>query len=131
MIDKFVNRWEKNKDKLRNHFAKNHKYYSYSEIFKLICKLVLTENTDDEGCPDPERITVINHGDYQGTLILVVGSCGYQPDNYWATKVYYGSCSGCDTLQHILAYSEESFNEQQINDLMTLSLHMVQKLKEI
>jgi hypothetical protein len=61
----------------------------------------------------------------------VVGSCGYQPDNYWATKVYYGSCSGCDTLQHILAYSEESFNEQQINDLMTLSLHMLQRMKEI
>jgi hypothetical protein len=131
MIDKFVNRWEKNKNKLRNHFAENHGYYSYSEIFKLICKLVLTENTDDEGYPDPERITVIDHGHYQGTLVLVVGNCGYQPDDYWVTKVYYGSCSGCDTLQRILDYSEEPFTEQQVDDLMTLSLHMVQKLKEI
>lgn len=48
---------------------------------------------------DHERVTRIDHGHYQGTLVFVVGGEGYQPYRHWYVKVGYGSCSGCDALE--------------------------------
>jgi len=91
-------------------------------------------------------IKQIDYGDYQGTLILTFAKDIYQPsasDTYY-TYVEYGSCSGCDTLMNII-YSnpfcydnyddltdddKEEYNkakEHQINDLLTLCLHMIER----
>jgi hypothetical protein len=45
--------------------------------------------------------------------------------------VGYGSCSGCDTLQGISDYSHAAPNEKQIDDYMTLALHIVQGFKAV
>lgn len=55
---------------------------------------------------DPERITQINHGDYQGTLVFVVGGEGYQPWEHWYVTVGYGSCSSCDVWEAITGYQD-------------------------
>ena len=93
---------------------------SYSSLLNKALNLTVdTEN--DYPCPDIDRITVINHGSYQGMLVFVIAATGYQPYDYWATNVSYGSCSYCDTLQ--AAKTKE--------DLYTLALHMLQRMKSI
>jgi hypothetical protein len=51
-------------------------------------------------------MTVIDDGDYQGTQIFIIPTDTYQPSvkDYVMTDTYYGSCSGCDTLQAISGY---------------------------
>jgi len=73
-------------------------------------------------------VHLIDDGDYQGVLLFVIASGGYQPSEYWTTSVWYGSCSGCDTFQSIM---EDSDYDRRINDYMTLALHITQKLKKI
>lgn len=75
-------------------------------------------------------MTVIDNGDYQGTQIFLIPMETYQPsvEDYVYTNTYYGSCSGCDTLQAIQSYDyNELPNEEQIKDYMTLALHLLQK----
>ena len=75
---------------------------------------------------------MIDDGDYQGTQIFVIHLDKYQPDesDYVVTNTYYGSCSGCDTLQAISEYDyDEKPDENQIKDYMELALHLLQKCK--
>ena len=86
---------------------------------------MITANTT----PDPERIHRIDDGNYQGTLVYVIGEKGYQPDKYWYVKVDYGSCSGCDTLEGIRDYTDDAPTDEQAKDYMTVALHIVQGMK--
>lgn len=132
MIDTFVNAFDRQRTTLRASFLAD-KPGSYSGIFKrLIEVLAADESLGDlyDGCPDPERITVIDHGHYQGTQLFVVGAEGYQPSTYWATAVYYGSCSGCDTFQACVGWGDETTPEEA-DACVTMALHMVQNMKQI
>jgi hypothetical protein len=91
---------------------------------------LLAGDDDEFGTLDPSRITEIDHGDYQGTLLFVIASNNYQPDTFWYVKVSYGSCSACDTLQAILGYGDP-VTEQQAADYYVLATHIVQGLKEM
>lgn len=124
MIQEFVDRFFENKGQLEKFFSEKHPE-DYTEIVREVVKTVCG---DDHPRMDENRIHVIDDGDYQGTLVYVIGASGYQPYNYWYVKVYYGSCSGCDTLQSINSYSDEPPDEGQVKDYMTLALHIVQGL---
>jgi hypothetical protein len=133
MIKKAVENWETNKDKIREYFVKQHP----SNYFDIV-KNVVYNITDSEGYDfklDSENIHEIDDGDYQGTLLYIIPAKEYQPSNYWSVKVYYGSCSGCDTLQAIKGETfweeDKPPTENQIEQYMTLSLHIVQGLKEV
>jgi hypothetical protein len=129
MIQDFIDRYMNKKHLLRQAFEKAHPD-SYKTVVRGVIK-ILSENHDD---PDPERIHEIDDGNYQGTLVYVIGATGYQPSAYWYVRVYYGSCSGCDTLEGIrdsTGWSEDGPNEQQVDDYMTLALHIVQGLKRM
>ncbi len=74
---------------------------------------------------DPERIQEIDWGNYQGTLLYVIGAEGYQPSEFFTMVVDYGSCSGCDTLQSIL-------NEKDpVPDLFTLCRNMLSSMHKV
>lgn len=129
MIQKFVDRYMEKKHELEKQFSEKH-----PEDYKEVVKAVITSlnDTQEYESPDPDRIHEIDDGDYQGTLLYIIGASGYQPSTYWAVKVSYGSCSGCDTLQAICDYDyDKKPNEEQISDYMTLALHIVQGIKEI
>lgn len=129
MITKFIERFESKKESLRNELSlifNNDGYVNYDKLFNMLVQSLVDDN--DYSYPDPERIVKIDHGDYQGTLVFVVGASGYQPSKYWATTVGYGSCSGCDTLQDLL---DSSVIEKKVDGCMTLMLHMLQKMKPI
>ena len=130
MIKDAIENWEKNKPAILAEFKSNH-----PEAYIDVVRTVIRNITDDQDwgafCPDPERIHQIDDGDYQGTLVFVIGAQGYQPSNYWYVKVNYGSCSGCDTLQAIREYSDEKPTDDQANQYLTLALHIVQGLKKM
>jgi len=135
MIQQFVDRFMEAKPALREIF-KNNWPGGYSAIVEEVVKAIGGEEYDTPSM-DPGRITEVDHGDYQGTLLYIVATTGYQPSTYYATKVDYGSCSGCDTLEHIvsdMSWDDECnqiIGDEQLDDIMTLALHIVQGFKEI
>lgn len=76
---------------------------SYEGIVRDVIELLHehVEEYGDDIRPDPKRVTVIDHGDYQGTILFIIGATGYQPSQYLSVFVGYGSCSGCDAFQSI------------------------------
>jgi hypothetical protein len=128
MIKEFVEKWESNKVKVEQKFQQTHPE-NYEDVVKAVIEILGAGN--DYDVPDPERIHAINDGDYQGTLLFVIGAKGYQPNDYWVVKVFYGSCSGCDTLQGIRDYEDDPPNPEQVKDYMALALHIVQGLEQI
>ena len=136
MIEEFTKRWFFHNHIVREQFEKEIPN-SYSDIVKAV--VTMLHNEDKYDSPDPKRIHEIDDGDYQGTLVYVIGASGYQPYTYWYVKVSYGSCSGCDTLQDITSgqwmwdTEEEKLagNKEMIDKLMTLALHIIQGLKQM
>ena len=130
MIKEFVKDWEDNKETIREAFSKAHPE-SYKEIVKAVISAISAAHDDDYDYPDPDRIHQIDDGDYQGTLLFLIPAHGYQPSDYFYVRVGYGSCSGCDTLQAIRDYEDGPPTEKQVNDYMTLALHILQGIKRL
>ena len=135
MIQSVVKQWEENKHKLEEYFktTKQEEYSSsYKTILQKIIELVVTEN-DECNKYDATKITVVDDGDYQGTQLFLIPTDTYQPsvEDYLLTDTYYGSCSGCDTLQGICGYEDDLPTEEQVKEYMTLALHLVQKMRYI
>lgn len=131
MIQDFVDRFMAARDQIKNEFTREHPG-DYKDIVRVVIKAITVP--DDYDYPDPERISVIDHGHYQGTLLFVIGAHGYQPRDYWYAMVDYGSCSASDTFQSIRDDCEDWSNppnHRQIDDYMTLALHIVQRLKKM
>jgi hypothetical protein len=105
----------------------------YLTIVKTLVAAVTSPDDYGECNLDPERITMIDYGHYQGTLVFVIAAKGYQPSAYWATECGYGSCSGCDTLQAIERQgdSTSAVTDEQAKDYLTLALHLVQKMEQL
>jgi hypothetical protein len=132
MIKEVVKQWEENKHKLEEYFktTKQEEYSSYGNIVKKIFELCITKANEYDNW-DIENMTRIDNGDYQGTEIFIIPSTTYQPsiEDYITTHTYYGSCSGCDTLQAISSYDDDLPTEEQLKEYLTLALHLVQKMK--
>ena len=127
MIQEFVNRFMETKSVLETMFTKSHPD-SYGDIVESVIRVITQEFSFN---PDPERIHLIDDGDYQGTLLFVIPEKGYQPSIYWYVFVSYGSCSGCDMLEGIRAYSSNPPTPEQVADYMTLALHIAQNIKKM
>ena len=127
MIKKFIDRFQSIKATLLKEFSKKEPE-DYSDLFVQTIKIMYDKQDAQHDIPDYERITIIDHGDYQGTLLFIVGEVGYQPSKYWATTVSYGSCSGCDTFEE---YREYDNPEESAPHMVTMAMHMIQELKEI
>lgn len=128
MIQEFVNAYMKNKDAFRLALSQHHPE-NYLTLVKLLIEAINPE--DEYGAPAPNKIHVIDDGRYSGTLLFIIPEGGYQPSTYWMTTASYGSCSGCDTLKKIRRSSSEKPTPEQVEQYLTLMLHLVQKLKQI
>lgn len=124
MLKIIRDKWDRNKDKLQETLIQGSTFInecSYIDLVKLSFKIIF--NSDGEGVQlDIKKITEIDDGDYQGTLLYLIPFETYQPSEYeyLMTHVSYGSCSGCDTLQSIQDYCEGFLTDQQVSDFMTL-----------
>lgn len=110
-------------------------------MVKLIVKFILNDESSLEEY-DADNITVITNGDYQGILIFIIPKDMYYPTekDFLVTYVYYGSCEACDTLKRIRCdyfnddndFNDDSVpNQEQIEDYMTLCLHIIQHMKKL
>lgn len=129
MIEKFVRIWDEHKEEVEEVYRANHP----NDYFSIVENIITLLNKYDEDYNKPStEIHAINDGDYQGTLLFLIPTDTYQPDEYYYVKVYYGSCSGCDTLGAIRSYEyDKAPSEEQVKDYMMLSLHIIQCLKMI
>lgn len=128
MIEAFVKAWDARKGEIEAKFRKE-RPGGYKYIVRAVVE-ILSDPEDRYGSPDPDRIHQIDDGDYQGTLVFVIGASGYQPSDYWYVMVGYGSCSGCDTLQAIQGWDDE-ISEEEVAGTMTLALHILQGLHKM
>ena len=137
MIKYCIEKWDKNKDLLRsaldNNKLLNHvlnkkdddplEYLEYKDLVKLTVMFIL----NDENEWDVNKITEIDDGDYQGTLLYLIPEDTYQPNSseYLMTFVEYGSCSGCDTLQEIQCFLDVRSRDESIDDLINLCKDLI------
>jgi len=126
MIAEFVAKWDAKKNEIEDYFKEKHPT-DYAEIVKKVVEIL----KEDYGSPNAEKIHEIDDGAYQGTLLFIIPEDTYQPHDYWYVRVWYGSCSGCDTLEGIRGYYDEKPTEQQTKDYMTLALHILQGITKM
>ena len=139
-MDKFIlEAWDKQNHKLKNYFMEtpHDEHDSYLALLRKTIEIIFPEDEErgrlDFGL-DHGRITQIDNGDYQGTLVFVVPSRAYQPGatEHWYTSVGYGSCSGCDTLKDIVECNYGKLpTKTEAEAYWTLCLHMIQKMKRM
>lgn len=128
MIQEFVDLFMAAKPQMEERFRAS-RPEDYLDIVRAVVEVCAGEGGYNR--PDPERIHVIDDGNYQGTLLYVIAANTYQPSTYWYVMVSYGSCSGCDTLQAIRGWSHEPVTDDEVAGYMTLALHIVQGLKRM
>lgn len=128
MIQKFVDAYIKHKDTILKRILETEEY-NYEKILKITLEEIVKENPGEFGqWPDPEKITVVDYGEYQGHLLFIIGGDGYQTSQYWHTNTHYGSCSGCDMLEDI----KWSMKEEEMRlGIQSICLHLVQRMKEL
>lgn len=125
MIQEFVDRFMLAKQEMVAALELAHPE-SYDDLVSRVVKVCAGEAYYE--VPDADRITVIDHGEYQGTRLYIIAAQGYQPSIYWFIFVSYGSCSVCDTFLSIRDYDDEHPTSKQANEYWTLMLHMVQSM---
>lgn len=130
MIKYCIEKWNKNKKKLEDVLREDTTLNScdYDYLVKLVVENILNDETNGyEDTWDSKKITTIDNGDYQGTLLFLIPNATYQPSeyDYLMTYVGYGSCSVCDTLQGIQSWDDVKPTEQQLKDFMALCKDLV------
>ena len=125
-------KWYENKDKLEAAIMMDTKINTYTcnyeYLVKLIVEYILNPSTEEEDWKfDSDAITVIDNGDYQGTILFMIPRKRYQPNasEYILTYSEYGSCDCCDTLMSIQDYRKELPTENQVKEYMTLCKDLV------
>lgn len=127
MLKCCVDQWDRNKATLEAAIRQDGKLRDcgYKYLVRLIVRHILT----DSWCMfDEYRISKIDDGDWQGTVLYVIPEKDYQPAHYQyiMTYVCYGSAGDDDTLQGIHDLSNTELpTEQQVQDYMTLCRHLV------
>lgn len=132
MVKEFCLAWEKNKGKLEEYFrtTPQSEYDSYELLVRRLFDIVINTSIENDYYGfDTVDILVTDDGDYQGTQVFILHRNVYQPsvEDYVYTNTYYGSCSGCDTLQAIHCYKDGLPDEEQVKDYMRLCLYLLQR----
>ena len=128
MLKYCVNKWERNKERLRpalEKIAREDQWIGYTDLMKLVVEKILNDNEENTEW-NAERLAVIDYGSYQGSMLFIVPRDIYQPgpEDVLMTYINYGSCSVCDTLQRAM----EQEYEQEVRDLLTICLHLIQNM---
>ena len=134
MIQSVIKNWESRKHVLENWFKEGNRGTDYESIMEQIVGIFLYDLEEENYArQNYKKIHVIDDGSYQGDMGFLIVPDTYQPsiEDYIITNQYYGSCSGCDLLQGIWGYGDNNPNEEQVRELMILSLHLIQGMKFI
>ena len=127
-------RWDANKDKLRDALAErtdlNH--CNYEDLVNLTFEVIYNTDANETGYQvlNLNNITVVDDGDYQGTVVFLIPFDTYQPSEheYIMTYIGYGSCSGCDVLQAVQScgdYGKKKATEDQLDGFMDICRELI------
>ena len=127
-------RWDANKDKLRDALAErtdlNH--CNYEDLVNLAFEVIYNTDANETGYQvlNLNNITVVDDGDYQGTVVFLIPFDTYQPSEheYIMTYIGYGSCSVCDALQGVQSwsnYGKEKPTEEQLDGFMDICRDLI------
>lgn len=127
----FSEAWFKNKEKFRN-YLQTHQQEEYAEeyidLLKALIEVVINPELEEK-----LRIDYIVEADqdgYQGEKIWLIPYDSFScPEKYIWTHTYYGSCAGCDTLKGIAHYDYGYPTCEQVEEYLTLALHLLQRMK--
>jgi hypothetical protein len=117
-------RWNENQEKLEKVFENKSREelenLRYKDLVTIAFDTIYNDRKESHFTNvDTSKITQIDDGEYQGTLLFLLPFDTYQPHEgeYLMTYVGYGSCSYCDTLWGIQALEDK---EDMIRDYMCL-----------
>ena len=129
MIRYCLDHWERNKDILKKYFLSKDEEFIKNLSYKSICYFTFSYILEGDEFKDDislnlKEITVIDNGDYQGTLLFLIPFDRYQPSEYeyFMTYIGYGSCSVCDAL---LSLQSQDTKEEMIDDLMLICKDLI------
>jgi hypothetical protein len=128
MIEGFTKAWFDNLEKTRSVFLSRHPK-EYIDIVKIAVASIQGDYTLHTPKTEAEIIQ-LGGKDYSGRLVFILsGGC----NDFWYSIIDYGSCSACDTLLGIRDYCgrDEAPTTDQIDEYMTLTLHVVQSIKKM
>lgn len=131
MIQQYVDAFRENKKQFEKWVESIEEEITYTDILKQVINLCLNPKyvgTLEE--LDENKVTEIDNGDYQGTLIYLIPRNCYQPmvSDYVYTSVFYGSCSGCDAL--LASQDWDCYNiKYDVDMVTTIALHLVENMK--
>lgn len=127
MLKILKEKWNKNENLLKERIDKmtpeEFSNLQYKNIVELTFETIFNNSDYKYENLNIKRITEIDDGDYQGTLVYLIPFDTYQPSEgeYLMTNVGYGSCSGCDTLLDIQGYDyDKPITENQKSGLLQL-----------
>ena len=130
MIKEFVDLFNENREELKKYLkeTEQREYPKYIDLVRLLIEKVINKGEEKY---DKDSITEIDNGYFQGTLLYTVPRMIDQPNqnDYILTYVNYGSCSGCDTLLGISRYDMGLPTDEQVEDYLTLLLHLIQQTR--
>lgn len=131
-------KWAENEKRLKHAFEMIGTTYlqntlDYKELIKMVVRYILNDGLrDDTGFDnyyfwDENNITIVDNGDYQGTLLFLIPKLVYQPGHseYLMSYISYGSCSACDALQSAQTHDDR---DELINELMFICRTIVTNL---
>ena len=127
MLQYCIDKWEENKEKLKSVIEDDTTIYKcgYDYLVKLVVRYILNdgEKRKERSCCNKDkwnedRITIIDDGEYDGTLLFLIPRDVTSPGHwdYLQTYVEYGTCSLCDTLEGI--QSEDKLFKQKLETFM-------------
>lgn len=126
MIKEVIEDFERAKENIRDIIIEKH-----PEDYEYLVRLVFDCINKGDGysflraTPELNQLECIQNGDRQGSLLYV--SPDRNNNGFFIVCIYYGSCSGCDTLERIREYSNNKPSPQQVEDYLTLCLHIAQR----
>lgn len=128
MLKYCLEKWNKYKDVLETALRTDDTLYNcdYEYLVGLVTKHILN-NGDNDYRWSEDNITVIDDGDYQGTLLFLIPKKTYQPSEYEYLMTYigYGSCSVCDHLQSIQPWEKRTLNDNEVKNYMFLCKDLI------
>lgn len=130
MIKFCLQQWDRNKNALRQKIETDKSVNScdYKYFVYMVVKYIFNDNELPYTGYDYSKITVINDGNYSGTILFLIPEASYCPSEsqYLMTFANYGSCSVCDTLKRIQELSSKDLpTAKQVDLYMILCKDLV------
>lgn len=130
MLKWCVDKWFANKEGLRRVLETDEslKNCEYLHLMELVVEHILNQKEEENSRFDSAKITKVDQGDWQGTILFFIPRKTYEPNagDYLLTYIEYGSCPLCDVLEKTKDGLYDNKNKKQsIDDFMIICKELV------